>query len=480
MKIGIKNILSIIYIITLLTGVLYLVTGSSIEKILYILIISLLSYYSYKYIRDGNIKSLITLILIISGLGISKLVIIEGFNTSMNLPDTIYTNILIFLIDLVVPILFIQLFDIKNLSRYIRIGYILILGIIHLFIYKDIISIVFSIKMYIYTIVGMEMYLKYKSKSDTGEVSRYLNLIFTIFVSIIFSVSIYQFLLGRNLGLYILGESRIYTGGYKVATEVIQALGAELLLQRSYGLLPHPNILGFWSVVIFCWSYIVRNRLTIVISFLILIISLSVSSYLSFTILITIIIYRYVSNSKNKLLISIYAFINMFHNRYLIKLLVIIFTTSTLALGLYIVFNSHNKRIINEQSAMSSRIEQTIFYLEHISIKEYLIGIGLGRHTTYAYKSSLLTDRGILFLEPLHNTPLILLIEIGMIPLIFIMNYILVLSPVKNKKLMIALIVVSPILLLDHHIMTISVSLMLFIILIVLSAISFSNRDMKG
>ncbi|NJS41792.1 hypothetical protein HC766_05710 [Candidatus Gracilibacteria bacterium] len=205
-------------------------------------------------------------------------------------------------------------------------------------------------------------------------------------------VSIYQIILGKSIGLYFIGEKYLYVEMIGVAK---QSIFGSLIL-RGYGLMSHPNVLGFFGVILF-WLYISSKN-----------IKQQISSIFSRESVILILI----SFSRTALfcfLISITK--NLFSKKNSTK----IFSLLILVFVLVIFFS----RFAESDNYRIEDTKRFIYTYSNSKVEEKLFGIGLGQYSSYLYKNFQLANWQY---QPVHNLFLQLFFEIGLIPLILIFN----------------------------------------------------------
>ncbi len=205
------------------------------------------------------------------------------------------------------------------------------------------------------------------------------------------ALSFLQIALGRNLGglLYFIGERPLGIQQFGVS---LMSLGGESFL-RPYATFPHPNALAGYAglVVLFLLSTVKTEKIfhftTIVLSSLVVIVSYSQAAWVA--LLISLLFVNKWSPPVNKVF-------NLF----------VIFS---LALPVCFLFSDFS--FIPPNLSVSQRIELSLISGQTI-LDFPLFGVGLGQFIR-AIPFGL--SQGVWFLQPVHNIPLLVLSEIGVV-----------------------------------------------------------------
>ncbi len=232
-----------------------------------------------------------------------------------------------------------------------------------------------------------------------------VRLLAPLFIGMFFEslLAISQFLFGRSLGFWVLGERR-----FDITTPVIAKFNwFNQILLRPYATFPHPNVLATYIILLFPFIQIIKSkRLKVLLSF--------------FGVLTVIFSFSRVAI----VLLVLYSL------PYLLKRLKF-FLFLLLLLGplLFIRFSA----IFNFDSLSFIRREE----LAEIAIKAFIeqpvVGIGLNSFINYVSISEVIAGPSR-FLQPVHNIYLLLLVETGVVGFLgfVILCGVAVLGLVKN------------------------------------------------
>ena len=232
-------------------------------------------------------------------------------------------------------------------------------------------------------------------------------------------IAILQFTLNRSIGLNLLGESPLSPGLAGVAKTVINGVNHI----RAYGTFPHPNILAIFLVVsgiismhLFKNSGDRRYRICLAILFLFFAIAL----FLTFSRIawVLALIFWGIYVFKSKILNFKFLILNLNKNKkrkrylYLIPILLVVITVLVhfapaiwwrIDPFLPSTWDSLNVRLI-------------IIKKSWILIKSHIWGVGIGNFVIeIAYQ---LTGYPVWMAEPVHNTFILILTEIGFLGLL--------------------------------------------------------------
>jgi hypothetical protein len=222
-----------------------------------------------------------------------------------------------------------------------------------------------------------------------------------------FLFGFYQIFIGHSLGFGWLGESAISVADVRGVAKQILPFTNQIIL-RGYGLMPHPNILGFFAV--FCliislnlkeflqstnqiFSSKISGNFLLFISFLLLLISISRMAALSF-----LIVFIYESSKQN--------FKKNFKT-YTQRLLVII----SVLLSLFLFFISVDTR----QNSDKYRIDQYKSFESMATQKpvNLIFGVGLGQYSNQLKQGNITEFEWQN--EPFYQPFLTLFAELGLV-----------------------------------------------------------------
>ena len=282
----------------------------------------------------------------------------------------------------------------------------------------------------------------------------------TINLSLLFQsiLGIYQFYFQKSLlPYYFLGESQLKAN---LAISMGRFFGIKYIL--PYGTTAHSNILA--GVLSIYWLLLFRKALikktnkyfliTTVICFYCLLLTQSLSAYLTIVIGITIILFNHAANKKRpsktlknirQLLIKIQTFTW--------KKSFFLFIFSIILIPITILFMAKAKPNI-----LSFTRRQKLNHAALIITGRYpLFGVGLNNFTARVgeYYQDILTSS---FIQPVHHLGLLILAETGFIGLT---TLIIILKKHWNPRLAKILFIYLPIITLDHYLLTNQVGLLL-------------------
>lgn len=246
-----------------------------------------------------------------------------------------------------------------------------------------------------------------------------------VFISV---VALFQFMFQHSVGISILGES-FFTNATIGAAKI--DLGATKVI-RSYGLSPHPNILAFFSLVAF---WIVRKTKYYYLKYLFLVCLLVTFSRAAFLAFLAIFILNLDKKEKKKVI-------------------------SLLFLLSIIMFQPLIQRFNILDTAFYERISGIINSLA--IIMKNPLGVGLSNYSINLTKSSsnyLLPWE----LQPVHNSYLLLIAEIGLILSSMLAKQVFNLIKkidIRKNSIIICILIIA---LFDHYIISYPATLFLTI-----------------
>lgn len=263
------------------------------------------------------------------------------------------------------------------------------------------------------------------------------------------TLGLFHVIAGHSLGLRFLGEQILSTGMAGVAK--VDLTNGEKLL-RAYGTMPHPNILGGFLVLSICASLYIfyqfpKKRLIsgILTTFILvgLILTFSRSAYFAIFLLVAILFWQFRLWTRAR--------------------------TLQIVLSVLILFFCATAFISPFRTAILHRIAppaSDLFFSDRLILNGNgakifrsapLFGVGLG-----SYFNSLiwLGPSGLSVkywqYDYPHNTIIVVLAELGIFGLILIPYLYIILKPIQysTNALVVTLLIISPLILLDHYLWT--------------------------
>jgi len=297
-----------------------------------------------------------------------------------------------------------------------------------------------------------------------------------IFLSLFFS-SLFQALIGflqfnkqSDLGLWFLGEPNLVLNGFGVSTVLIE--GGKIL--RSYGTLPHPNILGAFLVVGFLSGLFLFIK------------SNGIKKYLFFSGIFLIALTLWLTLSRSTIIailfgLFIYFILKFFRDGFYKKNIISFISIFLLLLFSLLPVLSFVLPRINI-SASEVAVTSRVSYMEMGKkiIEKNLLGVGLKNQVYYAYKNNIYNEANMKNSwewQPIHNLYLLIGSEVGVLGLLsfiifilgaFIKKGLLFLKKDKEEYYIILAIMSSLLIigLFDHFLYTIDSPALLFWLMI--------------
>ncbi len=301
-------------------------------------------------------------------------------------------------------------------------------------------------------ILTQQKYLKIYQK-------KYLN--YALAITLIFQslLSYYQFFFQKSFASYFfLGEGKLnsYAGIAKTSIN-----GAEKIL--PYGTTAHPNVLG-GMLSIYLLIYLVNSKqvgylikkIVIILSITALLLTQSISAILTFILGYGLII------NKNK--INLIGKLTNLTSKQKILLPIAVFFFTLASLFIFNRFYPQNTSITRRNSlnlASLTMIRNNTFF-----------GVGVNNFTARVeeYKDN---SEVVRFVQPVHNVFLLILSELGIagtIALWYLLKNFFSNTKVNVNYLYTWLIIILPILLLDHYLITINTGQLLLVWLVICSS----------
>jgi len=238
-------------------------------------------------------------------------------------------------------------------------------------------------------------------------------------------LAIAQFFRGQSIGLSLFGEQLISAGISGVAKTIIH--GEKHI--RSYGTFPHPNILAFFLLVaLAATSYLIANsknrHYKIYLYILSAFILLAILFTFSRVVWIMTVVFLLATLLQGK--VSVKKVANVFRSRFLS--ISIVFLVAAVSFGAVYFWSDIWWRInpfaVSTWDSWYDRI--VVIQKTFILIKEHLV-FGAGAGNFVIEIADLLIGYPLWMSEPVHNTYLLVLAEIGLgglVSYLFVLYYI--------------------------------------------------------
>lgn len=243
-----------------------------------------------------------------------------------------------------------------------------------------------------YFVIGL--FGLYLSNQDIPKVKNML--IASLSVGLLFEAGLgtLQTLLGRTLGLWVLGEREFSVNTPGIAR--FDFFGQVIL--RAYGTFPHPNVLGAYALVVLAiiFGFTKKAYLLIIPAVVLVFLSFSRASFLVF------------------LLEMLVFFKDLLFKRYKIVLALILVFTPLLLIRFLSTFNFDLISLIRRKE------------LTEIGVAAFLTnpltGVGLNSFINFVSSSNLISGE-LRFLQPVHNIFLLSLSETGLLGLLGFLGF---------------------------------------------------------
>lgn len=217
---------------------------------------------------------------------------------------------------------------------------------------------------------------------------------FVLMVSVLVQgvLGILQFSRGASLGLGFLGESQIVNG---MQGSSFVTLNNEVFL-RAYGTFPHPNILaGFFVLCLLIGMFLYLNeKFEWKIGAIILGVLSSIFVIFTF--------------SRICILLVLMVWLVFLFFRFVVK------KNGIYSFSFGLLVERFLNLISGGDTSWSDRVNLMRSSFEVIR-NNWLMGIGLGRFTKAMEGSIPLTSNGVMLIQPVHNVPLLMVSEMGVV-----------------------------------------------------------------
>lgn len=243
--------------------------------------------------------------------------------------------------------------------------------------------------------------------------------LFTMFLQSIIAIT--QFILNHSIGLNLLGESPLAANLDGVAKTIIGGIKHI----RAYGTFPHPNILALFLLVagiINVYLFKVSNSKKYRIYLISLFIFLGVALFLTFSRvawLLALIFWGYYIY-KSKILNFNFLFFRKYKNKrsFLFPLMIILILITGLIYFAPDIWWRINPFLPSTWDSLNIRM--VVFEKSWVLIKSHFWGVGIGNFViAIAYQ---LVGYPVWMAEPVHNTFILILAEIGLLGLLSFMS----------------------------------------------------------
>ena len=281
---------------------------------------------------------------------------------------------------------------------------ILLQLLMSIFFHNDVVSIMWSARFLLY-FVAVLVFKKYFYNSIDDRKTIVIKSVFTgIFpiIGINLIVACFQVILSRSLGLTMLGESPID----KYSTGIALLRISDIYILRGYGFFAHPNILGAFAFFSLLLADVFNSKLLNNVNHRLInifrlmcfgVILVSFSKIIIFIALLYLIVRMFKINPKIQIYISFLVIVSI----YLLPLLY--------------------KKIEIQSFELRGLQLSTAFNYLLSSFPQSLLGKGYMGWLLVTAKDPILLPTGAYFLQPLHNTFLLMLIEWGIFSIPFIL-----------------------------------------------------------
>lgn len=357
-----------------------------------IVLIGILSF-SYYFLKKGNNsfeKSLI-LILIVSFFNFTLQLDFPPFNNNSYVLGY-YINYLVptfHIIDLFVIItIFITFFKFGFIRSKQTLFFLLLFfvwAVVQFCLKENIIILFNALRISLYIYVSAVIVINRKAINFPYLKQHIKLLIIPLLINLFVSVS--QIFLNKSLGVNFIGESVLNVSDKGIATFIES--GNQII--RAYGTFPHPNVLSGFSLIFLIYFIEIKEKRIFTIISIILIL-------LTGTRVIILITTAYL------LIILIIYTVKYFKKHYFIYLLPL--------------FNRFDIQKLFTNDSYIVRIKQIQETLRIIK-ENFIFGTGIGNYIVSLENKNIYTNSGYIVLEPVHNTLLLIVSEIGLFSVIF-------------------------------------------------------------
>lgn len=356
---------------------------------------------------------------------------------------------------------------------YLRFTAVLVVPwLIHNLIFRDLVVVYSSTRLFLYALCFGSAVFYFKQRDAIGRKMKGLwsAVLVAIVVATVIQaiIGIAQFVSNETVGIPMLGESIVRVGGFRSSSVSLPG-GLNL---RAYGTFPHPNILGGF----------------LAISFLILLMSVKkVKGLMKWIVAISLCIVAagiVVTWSRSAWTVAAFGSLMWFGvemwNRgrryffgYLAGVVVLsgIFCTWVFV-GSDSIAEAVRERFINQSTSSDVSVEDR-GYLNDIAvefIKEHpVFGVGAGKFVVTLVEEAPRTATHRPIAQPVHNIPLLVLSEVGIVGVLWILLLFVMISRQigVSVELIILGLAICAIGLVDHYFWTLPQGIALFLLVII-------------
>lgn len=341
----------------------------------------------------------------------------------------------------------------KTLPSFVYI--VLALLSLHLVLHPSLISLLQTSRYMVY-IIAVYMGVKFVKENQNTVLSPLITtLLITVVIQVV--IALFQVLLGRDLGLQMIGESKLLAGS--IGSSFIEFESGVVL--RGYGTFPHPNLLSTFFLITTTFAlYLLRG--SIFLRFLIILISL-IGIILTFSRVGLVLIL---------LILIIYLTTIAFRKGERVGGKKLIMSINPLLLYLSPVLTRFASIFALSDSSAVERVslaKHSLWVIDRYMFK----GVGIGNYVSTMKDSVVYTTNGLLLLQPVHNIFLLAVAEMGIIGIIFsifvfyrvlVVNYSRFSIPLY-LSLLVMIIVIG---MFDHFFLTLPQGIVMFLILLLI------------
>lgn len=375
------------------------------------------------------------------------LIFISAFNITLTLGDldgcyknNVYVNYLcptLHIVDIFTVLTFVvTVLNIKvsDVVRYILISLpLLIYSILHVLTHPNLNTLIGTSRIFLTIMI---LLLSYEHVKEGLKEKSTVFKVIALSLGIQLIISFFQFILRRDLGLQLLGESTILAG--TINSSFVSFSFGEYL--RSYGTFPHPNVLAGFVLALLMISFRVfsiKDWRLVLISFISIVLTLLSLSRLHIVLLGFVILFYTLRYVKDRY----FSFFPILFERFI-------------SLG---------------GNSVSVR-ERVVLFKESLRIfkENWLLGVGNGEFVRYL-DNGVRTNSNISLFQPVHNIPMLILAEHGIFGTLTYFLYFFYLILRRNRDLLITILTVFVILsigLFDHYLFTLPQGLIVLLMIL--------------
>jgi O-antigen ligase len=206
-----------------------------------------------------------------------------------------------------------------------------------------------------------------------------------------------QIITGQSLGLHVFGESVLSVKSAGLAVVEFN----EIRFLRGYGLFVHPNILGFFGIFSACFLLYIRPKLPLQLRWIFVILSLCLVIF---------------CGSRSALLSGIILILIWMFSKIRKKRIQGIFGVISIMVATMLVL----VRRFGSDIYRFGDLQKWLAAWENFSLQEKIFGLGFGQYPFYLQTNVPFVETWQF--EPVHNVFLLLLVEVGLVPILGILG----------------------------------------------------------